>query len=139
MSEKDVRVVVARARIEHAPEIQVVAPKEIRVRANEPLRVQYLYHVEEGSRGKEEWKFMLHSNIGEQQKGPIRSRWADRWGLTDRFWGSLEQTFRFETPGTYAANFQINAEYDRAGWSGKRESVESRKDLAGSFLVHVDP
>lgn len=139
MADEEVRVIVARARIEHSPEIEAVAPQEIRVRANKPLRVQYLYHVDEASKAKEEWKFMLQSNVGESQKGPIRSRWGDRWAIPDRFWGTLEQTFRFEKPGTYAADFKVNAEYERGSWGKKENAVQARKEISGTFLVRVEP
>lgn len=139
MPEEEVRVIIARARIENAPQIEVVIPKEIRVKANTPLRVQYLFHVDESSRAKEEWRFLLQSKVGQQQKGPIQSKWADRWGLPDRFWGTLEQTFTFEKPGTYPADFRVNAEYDRAPWGGKEDGIEARKERVGQFVVHVDP
>jgi hypothetical protein len=139
MAEEEVRIVVARARIEHAPEIEAVAPREVRVKANKPLRVQYLYHVDEVSKAQEEWKFMLQSNVGESQKGPIQSKWADRWGLPDRFWGTLEQTFQFEKPGTYPADFKVNAEYDRSPWRKKTGGFEARKELRGNFIVQVEP
>lgn len=139
MADGEVRVIIARARIENNPQIEVVAPREIRVKANKPLRIQYLYHVDESSKAKEEWRFMLQSNVGEHQKGPIQSKWADRWGLPDRFWGTLEQTFMFEKPGTYPADFKVNAEYDRASWGKKTDGFEARKELAGNFIVKVDP
>jgi len=139
MADEEVRIIVARARIENSPEIEVVAPAEIRVKANKPLRVQYLYHVDEASKAKEEWRFMLQSNVGEHQKGPIQSRWSDRWGLPDRFWGTLEQTFTFEKPGKYSADFKVNAEYDRASWGRKTDGFEARKALGGTFTVRVDP
>ena len=139
MAHEEVRVIVARARIEDAPQIDLVVPTRIRVKANKPLRVQYLYHVDESSKAKEEWRFRLQTNVGKQQKGPIQSKWADRWGLPDRFWGTLEQTFTFEKAGTYSAEFKVNAEYDRESWAKKTAGVEARKELAGNFLVQVDP
>lgn len=139
MADEEVRVIVARARIENAPQIELVVPKEIRVKANKPLRVQYLYHVDESSKSREEWRFLLQTNVGQQQKGPIRSKWADRWGLPDRFWGTLEQTFTFEKVGTYSADFKVNAEYDRESWAKKTEALEARKEVAGKFVVRVEP
>ena len=139
MSDNEVRVIVDRARIDTSPSIEVVAPREIRVKANKPLRVQYLYHVEESSKAREEWKFMLQSNVGEHQKGPIQSKWADRWAIPDRFWGTLEQSFTFEKPGTYAADFKVNAEYEREPWGRKEGGFGARKQLNGNFVVRVDP
>lgn len=139
MPETEVRVVVARAHIEDAPEIENIAPREVRVRARVPLRVQYLFHVDESSRAKEAWRFKLQSQVGAHERAPIESNWNDRWGVPDRFWGTLEQTFRFDEPGTYAAGFKVHAVYDRAPWRGRHEGLEARREIAGTFTVTVEP
>jgi hypothetical protein len=142
MVDDEIRIVLARARIDNEPTIEAVAPKEIRVKKDRPLRVQFLYHVEESSKAKEEWRFMLRSTVGKQEKSPIKSRWGDRWGLPDRFWGTLEQTFTFEEPGTYPGGFTVHAEYDREAWAkkeGEKPAIAAKKELAGKFVVHVDP
>jgi len=139
MGGEEVRVIVARAQIENNAAIEGAAPKTIRVRAKQPLRVQFLFHVEEGSRAREQWRFLLQSAAGGQAKAPVRSESHDHWGYYDRFWGTLEQTFQFDRPGTYPAGFHVEADYERLSWKDRIPAVNDHKELTGAFVIEVDP
>ena len=131
-------VVVARARVRGEPEIEVVAPAQVRVKPRQTVRVKYLYKLDETSRAREEWGFQLHSGIGDQATEPISSLTKDRFALHDEVWGVLMQEFAFERPGRYKGNFRVRASYAKGQWrrTGRREEIH--EDANGIFKVLVE-
>lgn len=130
-------LIVAKAKVKGAAEIELPSVPELQVKANQPIHVKYLYRLEELSKDKEQWRFQLASKIGTQSPAPAAADWSDRWGRDDSLWGVLQQEFVFEKPGTYLGSFTVDARYSQSDWSSGQLKKKAEKTAQGKFKIKV--
>jgi hypothetical protein len=132
-----VAIIVAKAKVKGAADIELQPLSEVRVRVKQPVHVKYLYRLEEMSKDKESWRFELASSIGTQQRPLLEARWEDRWGVNDSLWGVLQQEYVFEKPGTYEGSFDVHASHSESSWGSNEVKKRTEKTLNGRFQVRV--
>lgn len=136
-SVEPVPIIVAKAKVKGAAQIDVQPVAEVVVKARQPVHVKYLYRLEEASTEKENWRFQLSASIGGVRPAPASADWKDRWGRNDSLWGVLQQEFVFDRPGTYTGSFKVDARYAEGAWGSGASSKQSERTAQGEFRVKV--
>ncbi len=124
----EVALLVGRAQIHGASALEACAPAEVHVAAGQRLRIILQFHLIEGSRSHETYRFRIESRLGAQRAPAKVVRFGDHWGWPDEAMGFLAQTYVMANPGEYPLDVTLSAHYGTRRWrlgNGASEEVSA--------------
>lgn len=137
-SREPISLIVARTDIvAGGVRIKALAPSVVRVARGQVVHVKHAYRLQEHSPDREEYRFLLKSNLGGHSPPPSLARHGDQWGVPEDINGYVQHEHKLSQPGTYSLEFEVGAEYCVMGWSDTTVKALDRKDLKGRIDVVV--
>jgi hypothetical protein len=138
LSREPLSLIVARTDIvAGGVRIKALAPSVVRVARGQVVHVKHAYRLQEHSPEREEYRFLLKSNLAGHSPPPSLARHGDQWGVPEDINGYVQHEHKLTQPGTYALEFEVGAEYCVMGWSDTAVKALDRKDLKGRIDVVV--
>lgn len=138
MGGEPVGVEVARATILGRPELEPVAPSEVRIPAGQAFELRLMYDLQEASAEKEQYLFELTSRVGDRREQTKNVRYGDTWGLPHSVLGYVAQPYTLETPGGYDVTFTARAEYAQRKWLTRAEPKRERRTVDGRLRITIE-
>lgn len=118
--------------------LDVQAPATLQVRRGQKLLIKHVYRAEEDSKEKEEYRFLLRSNLNGKDHAPSIARIGDIYAVAEDVAGYLVHEHVTSGSGRQELTFEVGAEYVVGGWKDPTVTAFDQQQAKGkiSIVVH---
>lgn len=130
-------ILLAEVIIEDHISMEPRAPKELHVRAGQPIRLLVDYTIFEAGPAKEHYRLELRSRAGPYVVAPARKNIHDIPVVRDDRSGRLEQQYIIPDAGEHALHYEVLANYTQHGRLSKEKAKDEAQMHEGIVLLVV--
>jgi len=130
-------LVLAAVNVEDTILLRRRAPAAVDVPAGLGLEVQVLFRIEESSRQREHWSFLLELWLDGDPLPPAFAGWSDRWGLFDDRQGVVARRLPALGGGVHELVFRVRVDHERQPWGNPGGAATTTRELQGTIDLHA--
>lgn len=117
--------------------VELQAPAVARGAPGGKLLVKHAYRLQEDSKEREEYRFLLRSRLGPKEHAPSLARYGDAYGVPEDIGGFLVHEYVLPAKGPVTLEFEVGAEYTIGSWKSVDVDHHEVKQLKAEIQIQL--